>query len=79
MIELEKLLNDLYKGIPIKKDSLGKLTTFVIPREFKNRREIFELLDDLSSSEGKDMLEHIEIYKKNEHYQLKVFINTHLN
>ena len=76
MIELEKLLNILYRGVPVDKQALLSICAFSFSDSIEAKKNIFMLLDDLSRSSGNAIINHITIYKLEDRYRLKLLINN---
>jgi hypothetical protein len=76
MPELEKLLNSLYKDLPVNKADLVSLCSFSFIDSIEDKKRIFSLLDNLSDSTGNTFIKQITIYMVDKKYRLKLLINT---
>ena len=61
MIELENLLNDLYQGLPIGLYAAASVTPFLVPKTFKDRKIVFEILDSLFDESSEALIAKINI------------------
>ena len=76
MIELEKLLNSLYKGVPVEKKALIALCSFSFSNSVSDKKHIFTLLDSVVIDTGASLINNISIYSLDGKYRLKLLINT---
>lgn len=76
MPELEKLLNSLYKDMPINKSDLVVLCNFSFINNIDDKKRIFELLDSIADSKGNTLIKQISIYSTNNEYHLKILVDT---
>lgn len=76
MPELEKLLNSLYKDLPIDKTGLILLCNFSFINDIEDKRKIFELLDSIADTKGNTVIKNITIYPINNTYRLKLLVDT---
>lgn len=76
MPELEKLLNSLYKDLPINKTELISLCQFSFNDDMEDKQRIFTLLDNIGDLKGNTVIKQITIYSSDNAYRLKLLVNT---
>lgn len=72
MIELEKLLNSLYVGVPVDQELLEVFKLFSFTDTMDERKCLLEFLDDIVINHGKNLISNIAVHKTDNSFQLKI-------